>query len=156
MGKARAVRYAEVEPGYRVGSDGSFWSRWHRAAGGRTALGDAWRRKRPPSRENDRPRVYFRGGVQRQLADVVLTAFAGPRPGGLIARHRNGNTADCRLSNLYWGPRRNPLKFTREVEAEILAKRAAGATFREIAAPFGVSVSRVRQVATRAAGRADG
>lgn len=34
---------------------------------------------------------------------LVLTAFHGPRPAGLIARHLNGNGSDNRASNLRWG-----------------------------------------------------
>ena len=34
---------------------------------------------------------------------AVITAFIGPRPPGLVARHLNGNQADNRATNLAWG-----------------------------------------------------
>ncbi len=34
---------------------------------------------------------------------LVLEAFHGPRPAGLIARHLNGNGSDNRADNLRWG-----------------------------------------------------
>lgn len=33
----------------------------------------------------------------------MLTAFVGPCPPGMMARHRNGNPADNRVENLRWG-----------------------------------------------------
>jgi len=43
-------------------------------------------------------------GKQRQhkVHSLVLGAFVGPRPKGLITRHINGNPADNRLTNLEW------------------------------------------------------
>ena len=40
---------------------------------------------------------------QRAVHDLVLTAFVGPRPEGLQARHLDGNKAHNQLSNLCWG-----------------------------------------------------
>lgn len=37
--------------------------------------------------------------------NLVLEAFAGPRPVGLEALHRNGNDRDNRAANLVWGTR---------------------------------------------------
>jgi len=34
---------------------------------------------------------------------IVLEAFVGPCPEGMVARHLNGDPADCRLSNLRYG-----------------------------------------------------
>lgn len=39
------------------------------------------------------------------VATTVLEAFVGPRPRGYYAEFRNGDPADCRLSNLYWRKR---------------------------------------------------
>lgn len=42
---------------------------------------------------------------------LVLTAFSGPRPDGMVARHDNGNTDDNRSGNLLWG---TPLENNRD------------------------------------------
>lgn len=39
----------------------------------------------------------------RYIHTMVLEAFVGPRPTGLLALHRDGSVANCRLSNLRWG-----------------------------------------------------
>lgn len=39
---------------------------------------------------------------------LVLNAFVGERPNGMVCRHLNGNALDNRLSNLCWGtPKEN-------------------------------------------------
>lgn len=38
-----------------------------------------------------------------KVHQVVLAAFHGPRPDGLLARHLNGNGSDNRAANLRWG-----------------------------------------------------
>lgn len=39
----------------------------------------------------------------RVLHQLVLEAFVGPRPKGMVSRHLDGNRLNCRLSNLAWG-----------------------------------------------------
>jgi hypothetical protein len=41
----------------------------------------------------------------RNVHLLVLDAFVGPRPDGLVCRHLNGNARDNRLENLCWGTR---------------------------------------------------
>lgn len=46
-----------------------------------------------------------RDGTKRscKVHHLVLVAFSGPRPDGMIARHLNGNPSDNRVENLVWG-----------------------------------------------------
>src|SRR5690606_35488380 len=41
--------------------------------------------------------------IRRQVHKIVLEAFVGPRPEGMVSRHLNGNPLDNRLSNLAYG-----------------------------------------------------
>lgn len=41
--------------------------------------------------------------VTRKVHVLVLEAFVGPRPSGLVVRHLNGNPADNHVGNLAWG-----------------------------------------------------
>jgi hypothetical protein len=40
----------------------------------------------------------------RQLAEVVLEAFVGPRPPGHVIRFKDGDRLNCKLANLEWAP----------------------------------------------------
>ena len=42
-------------------------------------------------------------GATRKVHHLVLEAFVGPRPGGLVTRHLNGDFTDNRISNLTYG-----------------------------------------------------
>ena len=41
--------------------------------------------------------------VTRKVHHLVLEAFDGPCPEGMVCRHLNGNPADNRAENLKWG-----------------------------------------------------
>jgi hypothetical protein len=59
-----------------------------------------------PINKNGYPEVNLtRLGAQKvhQVHALVLLAFCGPRPDGLVIRHLNGNPADPRLDNLTYG-----------------------------------------------------
>lgn len=60
---------------------------------------------------------------------LVLTAFRGPRPDGLIGCHNNGIASDCRLVNLRWDtPKSNQVdrrKHAEEKQARIRRARYA-------------------------------
>ncbi len=97
MPEQSIIEYRQIEeyPNYMVGSDGSVWSdhsgQWKRlACGGRkTYLGVVLC--------NKHGQKYYRVHI------LILTAFVGPRPICMQARHLNGNCRDNESSNLVWG-----------------------------------------------------
>ena len=89
------TEYREIpeHPYYRVGDDGSVWSR---------AYGD-WRRLKACGKRY--LHVNFLKSGKRYNFDVhvlVLTVFRGQCPEGMQACHGNGNSFDNRLENLRW------------------------------------------------------
>ncbi len=99
-------------PGYRVGSDGSFWSCLKQVAvkGDRrgrwvTVIGDQWRELSKFRRASGHVAVSMSVDgklYNRLLHRLVLEAFVGPRPAGMQGCHNNGNPGDNRISNLRW------------------------------------------------------
>lgn len=106
-------------------------------------------------------------GQPFKIHALVLDAFVGPRPEGLVACHNNGDNFDNRLSNLRWGTPssnqmdrvshgtsnrgdRHPLsKLTNSQAEEIRRTYATGATTqRGLAARFGISQSAVSLITT--------
>lgn len=88
------VEYREIKgfPGYRVGSDGTVWSR---------------RLKQPmkgrPNRTGHLRVVLNPGYSRRWIHRLVLEAFTGPCPCGMEARHfPDRNPANNTLANLSW------------------------------------------------------
>lgn len=95
------VRYKSLEfmghPAYRVGDDGSVWSkkwgRWKKLTLIKTPLGHLY----VTLYENQK-------GDPWAVHRLVLTAFVGPCPDGKIARHYPDQTpSNNRLENLSWG-----------------------------------------------------
>jgi len=61
---------------------------------------------RTPINRNGYPEVNLTLlGRQRvfQVHSLIMLTFVGPRPDGLVVRHLNGDSTDCRLSNLAYG-----------------------------------------------------
>lgn len=50
--------------------------------------------------------VVLAGRFDRTVHTLVLEAFVGPCPPGMMARHLNDNPTDNQLENLCWGTRR--------------------------------------------------
>jgi hypothetical protein len=108
-------------------------------------------------------------GVARQLKvhRLVLEAFVGPCPEGLLCRHLNDVPSDNDPGNLAWGtqqenaddrvryqsmPRgeRHPkAKLNADDVRDIRRRREAGEELKPIAARFGVSFSQVHAICTR-------
>lgn len=94
-------------PGYRVGDDGSVWSRHQ--SGGRGGLTNAWSRLKPTldrvTPTYTRHRITIRvGGKIKQffVHQLVLIAFVGPCPEGMECAHGDGNPENNQLTNLSW------------------------------------------------------
>lgn len=113
--------------------------------------------------------LYNSDGARRDLFvhRVVLDAFVGPRPEGLVCRHLNG-PPDCRLVNLKWdtqkanaadtldhgtrcrGERQGSAKLTEANVREIRRTWVNGETQRAFALRFGVGLTTIKRVITGA------
>ncbi|HUT09143.1 MAG TPA: HNH endonuclease signature motif containing protein [Thermoguttaceae bacterium] len=95
-------------PEYRVGTDGTVWSRWKK--GGR-GLVDRWRTLSPCTVRNGYHQVKLcRNGRKytRKVHRLILQTFTVPRPSGHECRHLDGDPTNNALSNLVWGtPKEN-------------------------------------------------
>jgi hypothetical protein len=156
--------------GYWVGEDGSFWTNCPPKRG--FGRGDpVWRRLATHTRpRNGYVTCSFRPAargkvVTRYLHDLVLEAFAGPRPDGFQCLHGVGGPSDNRIGNLLWGTakansndpihlgrlprgdRHHNAKLNRNKVAEIRREYAAGGvTQKELAKRYEISQSAVSLV----------
>ena len=154
-------------PGYRVGSDGTIWSRFglsgHRA-------GFAWR-KLLGGKDKDgyRKVILCRSGVRRhaRVAALVLELFVGARPCGSVVCHCDGSRDNDAVANLRWdsqraniadkrrhgtwqeGERNGNAKVTECIVREIRRRRCNGERVVELSAEFGVSKSVVSSICKR-------
>ncbi len=96
-------------PGYRVGADGSIWTR--RRKGNTGLLGFCWRELHPTTvahgqNPDGRRVVTLRDRKRKRWAyvhDLVCEAFHGPCPPGLECRHLDGDSTNDAADNLKWG-----------------------------------------------------
>lgn len=93
--------------GYRFGSDGSVWSRYVKGVRGR--LGVTWSRITggldPRGYVILRLRDDYGSVLITRLHRMILTAFVGPCPPGLMACHNDGDPTNNRVENLRWDTR---------------------------------------------------
>ena len=91
-------------PAYRVGDDGSVWTRFIPGPGSR--IGTEWRRlKSVPVNESGHQKVTIRSDHSRQILvhHLVLFAFVGPAPDGMVGRHfPDRDPRNNHLDNLSW------------------------------------------------------
>jgi hypothetical protein len=159
-------RPIEGYPGYRVSKEGEVESRWSRS--GRRTLAGAWRPLKP-IRRGRYLTVNISDGVKkvaRCIHRLVLEAFVGLRPTGLVCCHNDGDPTNNRLSNLRWdtylanehdkvrhGTKRMgeelDAKLTEGGVAEIRRLRSEGMRFTELADRFGVTSQNVQAVVHR-------
>jgi len=116
------------------------------------------------------PVVILAEGKRRgtgKIHRMVLEAFVGPSPEGMMARHLNGNPGDCRLVNLRWGTpqenwadRRkhgftwrgeyvNTAKLSVDDVREIRQLASEGTTQVALSERFGVTRTNIRSIITR-------
>jgi len=98
------VEYRQVPgfPLYRVGDDGSVWSKYNNKWG----IRDEWKRLRGSRDQYGYLRVHLRPSTPlryRYIHHLVLELFVGPCPDGFQSCHKNDVKNDNRLSNLRWG-----------------------------------------------------
>jgi hypothetical protein len=110
--------------GYRVGSDGSVWSRCKRGRGGPGRVGSHWRRC-AGGRDGD---GYWTIGLaigdgrirRRRVHRLVLEAFVGPCPPGMLCCHGDNDPGNNRLTNLRWDtPTANMEDYLRSRDASV-------------------------------------
>jgi HNH endonuclease len=104
------VRYADVvgAPGYKVGTDGSVWTCWIPGARYPKKMGE-YRQLKPCIHKMGGYHLvtpcYTNGGRRQTCVHVlILEAFVGPCPPGMVCRHfPDRDPTNNRLENLQWG-----------------------------------------------------
>lgn len=99
-------RESPLYPGYRFGSDGSFWTKRKRGNGGGKLYAE-WRQMRP-TRSNKHGHLgvqIFPSGEWRLAHRLILEIFVGPCPEGMEARHfPDPDPTNNAVANLSWAP----------------------------------------------------
>lgn len=96
------IRPIKGYPGYRVSGEGEVQSCWSRR-GRRDRMTGTWLPLEPIRRPYGYLSVNLhRGGTKtaRYIHHLVLEAFVGPRPPGLICCHWDGDPTNNRVENL--------------------------------------------------------
>ncbi len=105
--------------GYRVGNDGSVWSRWrlYWATGGRggfKSIADGeWRQLAPGIDNTGHLKIGLMKTGKRYFKLVhrlVLQAFVGPCPKNMQCRHLDNNPKNNNIENLKWDTAKNNCK----------------------------------------------
>ena len=158
------IEYRPVEnfPAYRVGTDGSLWSRWKRKQFSGYVLSDEWTQLDTPGRDRDgyvKVLLYAADGKRRstRLHTLVLETFRGPHGPNEVGCHNDGIKTHNWLDNLRWdvqaenirdkikhgtrqaGDKSSKHLLTEAQVAEIRTRRKAGERNCDLAKEFGVS-----------------
>jgi len=108
------VSYREVTgfPVYRVGDDGSVWSKWERRGRGSFVLGK-WKKLSPCKTKSGHLSVSlcnFSLRKRKYVHRLVLEAFIGPCPFRFVGCHNDGKPENNNLENLRWDSRKGNLQ----------------------------------------------
>lgn len=155
-------------PGYCVGDDGSVWTR--RIRGPHAGLGTRWRKMKPQTGKmgHCRVRLWSSGSSSAFLVHhLVLEAFVGPRPDGMVGCHSpDRDPRNNRLNNIRWGTRteneddakdhgtriigeRHPQsKLTEDEVREIRRMKLSGLTGKEIGDQYGLNRNQINKIAS--------
>ena len=171
------VEYRDIPdfPGYRVGDDGSVWSRlkqrnrtgWRDTS---RAFGEWHRLKLGRRGQYKYVSVSFcRDGTvaYRYVHRIVLEIFVGKCPAGMECLHGDGNNINNKLSNLRWGTSTEnkadqvrhgtslrgqaigSAKLTEDDVREIRRFVARGERVTHVGRLFGVTHNQVKRIVTR-------
>ncbi len=156
-------------PGYLVSNCGQVASYWKNAGRGKgQEIGSIPRILKPNLLVKCKylQVTLFRNGIRhyKKIHELVLDAFAMPRPHGMQCRHLNGRRTDNRPENLAWGtaqenaddrqihgtqPRGSKhqnSKLTEDDVIEIKRLLKTGMTCKEIAKGFVVGTSNIKNI----------
>ncbi|OJW27640.1 MAG: hypothetical protein BGO49_23110 [Planctomycetales bacterium 71-10] len=155
-------------PGYRVSRDGRVESCWTRR--GRLCIPtEAWHPLKPILRDGYPTVNLARAGKKTacKIHRLVLAAFVGPCPPGLVACHGDGERANNDLSNLRWdtpransedslrhgtmvrGSRCGASKLTEDDVVQIRRLRGEGVSTGELARRYGVTRKNIEAIVSR-------
>ncbi len=156
-------------PNYDVREDGTVWSNTRR--GGDRGKVWPWRQLIPLVTNHGYLRLWLtnQSGKRKVLVHhLVLEAFVGPRPHGLMACHNDGNKLNNTPSNLRWGTAKDNhddsvrhgtavsggrVHFAKLSEASVKALRSeyaqGGITGRQLGPKYGITQSTVSKITRR-------
>ena len=144
---------------YKVGDDGNVWSRWLMGPGSR--VGDKWRKLKLVRHNAGYSMVTLHDEMGQKLFlthRLVLLAFVGQCPDGMVCCHNNGDPSDSRLTNIRWDTSSenmidsvrhgtHVLKVSPQQVWEIREKYASGRYFqKELARQYGVNQSMISKI----------
>lgn len=168
------IRPIEGFENYGVSADGRVW-RVRPAINGPGANRPLpWALRQHAHKDGYLTVILFRGDgkrYRRMVADLVLTAFIGPRPSGLVVAHGDGNSQRNTLDNLRWatqaeniadkslhgtlvcGERQHLAKLTEDDVRRIrsigrLGRKMPRGTWSRLGAQLGVSAETIRNAWT--------
>ncbi len=163
-------RHCPDWPGYCVGNNGSVWSCWR--WGGRSTMDQFWRKLRPALKD---PQIADGGyhvvcphrnklKKMKKVHVLILEAFIGPCPTGMVCRHLDGCGTNNRLENLCWGTfqenfadmrrhgrsgdgeRNHQTNLTKEQIEEIKILVASGLSQRSVGERFGIGQPAISRI----------